>query len=287
MSLTSKLADIRDRLGPWTAHNIEIAPGLFTISPGAPDRAQQRAALYSNLCKTFLRRDLFNRTFIRMRVLDLGCLEGGIGLTFGLKGANVVGVDIRKGHLEKAEFAAKALGITNRCKWILGDVTHGGLWEQLGKFDLVICSGLLYHLDAADLIPLLRRMSRACKSSGFTLIDTNIAPEPKSYYEINDQLRLWGCHWKEHDPQKTYQERLVSGWSSFHNNQAFWLTERSLINAIVASGYEKVFKPLYPYHEWGHQTRDVWIALPGKDNILKLPLRLDPDPRPWAHPALE
>jgi len=165
-------------------------------------------------------------------------------------------------------------------------VTDSSLWHRLGQFDLVICSGLLYHLDAADLLPLLRHLHKSCRRDGMAVIDTNIAPEPRVCIELPDQPALWGCHWHEHDPQADDQERLAAGWSSYQNNQAFWLTERSLTNALVTAGFGTVLKPLYPYHEWGHQTRDVWLALPGPANPAGLPLRPDPDPRPWAHPGL-
>ena len=181
----------------------------------------------------------------------------------------------------------RVLRLNHRCRWIQGDVTDSGLWDRLGYFDLVICSGLLYHLDAGDLIPLLQHINTSCKKRGMSLIDTNIAPAPLTSVELPGQPRLWGCHWEEHQPGTNEEERLAAGWSSYLNNQAFWLTERSLTNAIVSAGFGTVLKPLYPYHEWGHQTRDVWIALPGQTNPAGLALREDPDPRPWKHPGLK
>ena len=38
--------------------------------------------------------------------------------------------------------------------------------------------------------------------------------------------------------------------------------------------------------EWGHQCRDEWVAYPCNPDPCNIPLRPDPDPRPWAHPAL-
>jgi SAM-dependent methyltransferase len=281
MLLTEQLAAIRDQHGPWTAHNLELGSGVFTIAPGPPDRAQQRAGLYAGLATTLLRRSLRGRL-----ILDLGCLEGGISLAFAQLGANCTGVDIRPSHLAKAAFAAQALGLKRRCRWLEADVTDPSLWQRLGRFDLVICSGLLYHLDAADLLPLLRNLRNACRSRGMAIIDTNIAPRPQTCIELPGQLALWGCHWQEHPPDADQQQRMAAGWSSYRNNQAFWLTERSLTNALVSCGFGNVFKPLYPYHEWGHQTRDVWVALPWQANPAGLPLRTDPDPRPVAHPGL-
>jgi len=281
MALADQLEAIRHEHGPWTAHNIELAPGLFTIAPAPADRAQQRAALYSGLAARLLRRPLRGQ-----RLLDLGCLEGGISLALARQGAHCTGVDVRPSHLAKAKFAAKTLGLQRRCRWIEADVTDEDLWGRLGLFDLVICSGLLYHLDAPNLLPLLRNLRSACRERGMALIDTNIAPSPQTCVELPGQPPLWGCDWQEHEAETDHRQRMAAGWSSYRNDQAFWLTERSLTNALVCAGFGTVLKPLYPYHEWGHQTRDVWIALPGDGHLNSLPLRREPDPRPWAHPGL-
>jgi len=278
---TDEIELIRAEYGQWTAHNIELRDGLFTMAPSPPDRAHQRADLYRGLAKTFLRRGLRG-----LKVLDLGCLEGGISLFLARHGARCTGVDVRSSHLVKASFASKMMGLSRRCQWIEADVTDSSLWGKIGRFDLVICSGLLYHLDAVDLVPLLRHMQKACRSNGLAVVDTNIAPAPLVCARLPDQPPLWGCQWKEHDPKSDLKERLAANWSSYQNNQAFWLTERSLTNALVSAGFGTVFKALYPYHEWGHQTRDIWLAFPGKSDPAGLPLRDDPDPRPWAHPGI-
>jgi 2-polyprenyl-3-methyl-5-hydroxy-6-metoxy-1,4-benzoquinol methylase len=279
--LNQKMEAIRAEYGPWTAHNLELAPDVFTIAPGPPDRAQQRASLYLKLANIFLRRHIRG-----MRILDLGCLEGGISLYLAQAGARCTGVDIRAGHLVKAKFAASAMGLGRRCHWIEADVTDVNFWKKIGQFDLVICSGLLYHLDAPDIVPTLIQLRKACRTQGIALIDSNIAPAPITRVELAGQPALWGCYWQEHNSNASPRERMAAGWSSYHNNRAFWLTERSLVNAVVSAGFCSVFKPLYPYHEWGHQTRDVWVALPGRANEGSLPMRTDPDPRPWAHPGM-
>lgn len=280
--MRNEFAAIEKKYGKWTAHNIEIVPGLFTIGEGIQDRAEQRALLFAQLAKTLLRRPIKS-----MSVLDLGCLEGGISLALAKKGARCTGVDVRPNHLTKARFAAKALEIDHQCRWIEGDVTMDSLWQKLSSFDLVICSGLLYHLDVHDLIPFMQNLHSSCRKTGMVIIDSNIAPAAISSVQVTEHNTLCGCYWHEHDSQETYESRLGSPWSSLHNDRAFWLTERSLGNALVIAGFSAVFRPLFPYHEWGHQTRDIWIALPDRGDRMNLPLRVDPDPRPWAHPGLK
>ena len=208
--------------GPWSAHNIEISPGLFTIEPAAQDQANKRAQLYSVLIKTFLRREIDG-----LRILDLGCLEGGISIELAKNGANCVGVDVRAYHLAKADFAARAIGVHERCKWVEGDLTLNCAWGSLGKFDVIICSGLLYHIDGPDLLPLLCNMVKFSNNSGLTIIDTNITTKTDQTFKVTDQLTIHGTHWKEHNSSDNDRIRLNAGWSSYKNNRAFWLTERS------------------------------------------------------------
>ena len=282
MSIINELEKVRQEHGPWTAHNIEIAPGLFTIKSGPKDRAYQRASLYAGLSRTLLRVKKLNG----LRVLDLGCLEGGISIALAQQGAKCTGIDVRPQHIIKASFAAKKMGLERKCKWIEADVTDQSTWEKLGKFDIVICSGLLYHLESKEILPLLHNLNLFCKASGITLIDTNISPKPKECIKTSEGEFLWGCTWHEHPPERSIKERLAKDWSSFNNNEAFWLTERSLTNALILSGFGSVIKPLYPYHEWGHKARDIWAALPGNSDPKGLPIRKEPDERPEAHPAL-
>lgn len=282
VSLISRLEAIRSEHGLWSAHNLMLANGVFTISSQASDRVQRRSELYVGFSKTLLRRRIRG-----MRVLDLGCLEGGVSLTLASKGATCVGVDVRKQHLAKADFAARELGLSRRCRWVLGDVTSDQIWRELGKYDIIICSGLLYHLDAKSILPLLVNIREACKSwESIVFVDTNIATEARDDFAVRKGLVLRGQNYKEFDPEATEDQRLSSGWSSYRNDVSFWLTERSLVNAMVAAGFGNVFKPMYPYHEWRHQARDIWIGLPNPSDPSGLPLRDDPDPRPLSHPGL-
>ena len=54
---------------------------------------------------------------------------------------------------------------------------------------------------------------------------------------------------------------------------------------IIILGFSYVYKSLYPYHEWGHKNRDIWLATPGEDNKRDIAFRTDPDDRPIEHPG--
>ena len=158
-AVARQLRNIKSQHGDWTAHNLRLLDDIFTISPDVSCRATNRAGLYFDVISSIRSRGLF-----RPRVLDLGCLEGAISIFFAQNGFSTVGVDARSSHISKAEFASNVLGLSNRCSWICSDVTDQDFWQSIGKFDIIICSGLLYHIDACDIHPLLVNIFEHCKS---------------------------------------------------------------------------------------------------------------------------
>ncbi|MEO8673984.1 MAG: class I SAM-dependent methyltransferase [Casimicrobiaceae bacterium] len=82
-----------------------------------------------------------------LRVLDLGCNAGFWSLAALRRGADfVLGVDARKMHLEQAAlvFEVEAIG-ADRHRFIEADLMNAD-WAAWGRFDVVLCLGLLYHV---------------------------------------------------------------------------------------------------------------------------------------------
>src|SRR5207237_6924907 len=92
--------------------------------------------------------DVLGGRFEGARILDLACLEGMYALELASRGAEVVAIEGREANLEKARFAARALGLD--VDFRLGDVRDLGRDEH-GEFDVVLCLGILYHLDTPDI----------------------------------------------------------------------------------------------------------------------------------------
>jgi 2-polyprenyl-3-methyl-5-hydroxy-6-metoxy-1,4-benzoquinol methylase len=105
--------------------------------------------------------DLLGYPFDGRRVLDLACLEGQLAIEFALQGANVVAIEGGAVNLEKAKFAADALGLKN-VELLLGDVRDLSV-KRHGKFDLILCLGILYHLDAPDVMEFVQRIADSCQ----------------------------------------------------------------------------------------------------------------------------
>ena len=133
--------------GPWTAMAIDLGHGRSTRPPARDWRLRRIVQVAS---------DLLGKPLSEATVLDLACLEGHYGIEFALHGANVVGIEIREANIVKARYAQQELGLKN-ITFIQDDVRNLSR-AKLGGFDIVICSGILYHLDVPDVFEFVRRI---------------------------------------------------------------------------------------------------------------------------------
>jgi len=103
--------------------------------------------------------------------LDLACHEGYFAFKLALQGCrNVVGVDVRRKHLDSAALIQQVHKLEN-LKFVQGDIEKRD--ASLGVFEIVLVFGILYHVH--DLIGTLRNARDMTR--GVCLIETQIAPE--------------------------------------------------------------------------------------------------------------
>jgi SAM-dependent methyltransferase len=94
-------------------------------------------------------------------ILELGSLEGGHSFALAAQPhvQRVVAVEGRSANLRRARFVQSLLGQT-KVEFILANLEKVDL-ARLGAFDVVFCSGLLYHLpEPWKLLAQLQPMSR-------------------------------------------------------------------------------------------------------------------------------
>src|ERR1700712_3665370 len=135
----SELQSVIDEHGPWTAMAIRLKDGSYTRAPAIDYRL--RRLLQVSV-------DLVGKPLSDCRVLDLACLEGHYAIEFALHGAEVVGIEGRAISIEKSNFGKDDLKL-HLLSFHQEDVRHLSE-DKYGRFDIVICAGILYHLKADD-----------------------------------------------------------------------------------------------------------------------------------------
>jgi tRNA (mo5U34)-methyltransferase len=179
---------------------------------------QRKAHIFSQLV------DLCSGSLAGKRVLDLGCNAGYWSLCAIEAGCDyVLGIEGRQMHVDQAHFVFKANGIERkRYDFQCANVLEA-LSPELGPFDIILCFGLLYHVNRH--IDLIDRM--AAINDDLLIIDTSLSTRRGSILEIR--------HEPLDNPTHAVDYELV-----------MWPTRTALIDMMRQFGYQTaVLKPQF------------------------------------------
>lgn len=267
--------------GDWTAHNIALGEGVFTRGEGhSGEELKLRRAVG-------LIADLTGKPWSELRILDLGCLEGLYAVEFARRGAEVVGIEVRRPNLEKARLARDVLGL-ERLELLEEDVRELSR-ERHGEFDVVLCWGILYHLAVPGVFEFAERMAEVCR--GFAIVDTHVALDDADMADVTpdsfwiDPAKLGpieehahrgqvyrGRTFHEHPPETSSDEIRDSLWASLEHD-SFWLTTPSLLNLLRRSGFGSVLRADVPVLPGSPRDRPTLVAFrsAGRQPLLSVP----------------
>lgn len=252
--------------GEWTAHNLRLRDQVYTFRADHPrfERQLQRHALHLRRILQIVA-DGAKKPLAELRVLDLACLEGLYGIELGLHGAEVVGIEGRRASVEKARFAAGALGL-DRVRIEEDDVRNFSVAKH-GEFDVILCLGILYHLDTASVLRLVEQMAAACR--GLTIIDTHVGLR-SDHVTWHQGRRYEGWIYREHAPGSSPADRLKRVWASLDNETSFWISKASLYNLLSDVGFTSVGTVAMPMIAPGsHSDRETFVAYRGQRVSLR------------------
>ncbi len=114
---------------------------------------------------------LFAGRWESVRAVDLACHEGYFATQLAAKGADVLGLEARKDHVDDANLIARGLQLQERFKARQVDV-HDVMPEKYGRFEIVLMLGLIYHLE--NPVGAIRTAHSLTKE--VCLIETQVAP---------------------------------------------------------------------------------------------------------------
>ncbi len=258
--------EIVEKFGAWTAMAIRMPDGTHTKMPPQPDYRLRRIVQTAA--------DLVGKPISEMRVLDLACLEAHYAIEFAMHGAQAVGIEIRDQNLAKANYAKEQLKLDNLT--LLKDDVRNLSVEKHGLFDLVICSGILYHLTTPDVFEFVKRISDVC--TGVAVFDTYIAMEPRQSVNFEGH-EYWGFEYREHDEATSSEGKISDLWASIDNTSSFWLTLPSLCNLVSRVGFTSLCQGLVPgWNMEGMIDRQTFFAIKGSpvDILSSEPTALAP-----------
>ena len=213
--------------------------------------------------------DLSKKPLNKIRVLDLGSLDGQFSLEFAYHESDVVGVEVRHANIMKSEFCKRTLELQN-VTFLEGDARNISL-EEHGRFDVIICSGLLYHLTATDAIELVKKMYQMTEN--LLVLDTHISLRPEFEFPYEGSSYFGHLH-REHgddESQEVKETRILASWD---NPNSFWFTRPSLVNILNKTGFTSIYEAFTPAHKnygndgFEHEDRCTFVAVKGNQEYL-------------------
>lgn len=257
-----RMAEIIERHGKWTAHRVRLHEGVYTTG------LEEHHDVHSLRRVAQIVSDNAPVPMENLRVLDLGCLEGGYAIEMALNGARVVGIEGRAINIEKARFAQDILGLKN-IEFIQDDVRNLSR-ARYGQFDVVLCLGILYHLDFPDVPDFVGRVSEVC--GHFSVIDTTVSLFGGVSADWNGHTYR-GHRWHEFSPETTEEEKARNAWGPIGNITSFALTRPSLFNLLKHVGFTSVYECHVPSDVGNYRDRLTLLARKGS----LVTLRTQPD----------
>jgi 2-polyprenyl-3-methyl-5-hydroxy-6-metoxy-1,4-benzoquinol methylase len=220
----------------FVAHNIPLTETLCT-RPGEPliSESPRTVAIHESL-ERFVQGGLRGKTAV-----DLGCLEGGLSFELWRTGLAVLGVEGRRDNWQRCLLIRDHFRAAGEMEFVHADVRG---FRPGKSFDVVVCSGLLYHLDdPAAYIAVLGELTAA---GGMLYLDTHVAPEDADLpeCEYRDFLSPWR-HKAAGDMEIRYREyaedvRLPE--SSVGNRISLWMNGASHLELLCRAGFGRVFE---------------------------------------------
>ncbi|WP_417620878.1 class I SAM-dependent methyltransferase [Parasphingorhabdus sp.] len=165
--------------------------------------------------------------------LDLGCGLGEQSLTAAKAGLKVHSIDISPESVEETRDLLTRNGFTDFEAQVM-DAEH--LTFEDNKFDLIVCSGVLHHMDVVSVFP---ELARVLKPSGKIIALEALGYNPfiQAYRRLTPKLRTaW-----EADHIITFKELRIAK-ESFEKIQ----TKNYFLLSILAAWFHKrsFFKPM-------------------------------------------
>jgi 2-polyprenyl-3-methyl-5-hydroxy-6-metoxy-1,4-benzoquinol methylase len=135
-------------------------------------------------------------------VLDIGASVGHNSVYLASRGFNVFATDISTVAIERLRARAQATDVSIRTR--IHDI---GDEELENDFDVIICAGVLHHLQTDDALSALKKIQEHTKPNGFNIITSftkkgsfySKNPETKNFFlDSNEELNRLYSNWTIH-----------------------------------------------------------------------------------------
>lgn len=247
--IIQRRAELIQRYGEWW-DNFALAEGIWTRAPShAPNPRVIKILQIAS--------DLAQKPLSHCRVLDLACANGHFALEFALRGADVLGIEGRESNIQKALFAKDVYGLDHLA--FMQEDVRAISKERFGAFDIIVCSGILYHLPGDSQGEFVQQLYDM--TTHMVIVDTHVALSSDASIRYQD-TKYYGTYYREHSRHDGDATKDHCVRSSLDNNTSFWLTRPSLLNMLTHAGFSSIHECFNPPF-LGTKDRCTFIAIKG------------------------
>lgn len=219
--------------------NFKLNDGTYTISEDLPE-FDEKDPVYLGIEKII---NTFFNNIEMLSFVDYGCYEGAYSIALALRGLKGTGIDAREENINKCKYLKQKLE-RDKLSFIKTDLNN---FDPIGKVNITLCLGLLYHLENPH--KFIQMMANSTNQILFlhTHYATHLKPyQPARLSDICEHEGLKGRWYTEHAENATKEQIETSCKSSYSNKKSFWIEKSHLIWALKNAG----FRIILEQHDW-------------------------------------
>lgn len=190
----------------------------------------------------------------RVRLIDIGCQHGTYSFDFARMGFNVTGLEVRDCNYNVCiKNMSKHAG--NNISFIKDDCWN---IQKYGTFDIIFCSGLLYHLDRP--IEYLKILSDVCDK--LLILNTHFVLKDKVGKHYTGDIVI-----NEGVYGRWFEEVTSNSQAAWSNDKSFWVVKEDLIGSLRKVGFDTVLEQFdgydkqYLHEEYTKEQRSTFIGI--------------------------
>jgi SAM-dependent methyltransferase len=151
-------------------------------------------------------------------------------------GFRVLGLDVRENNFAACQHVKAHTNLPNL------EFVQDDAWNlaRYGRFDAIVCCGLLYHLDRPK--QFLELLSSA--TIRLLILQTHFATDqPNATFALSDLTEnesVKGRWYTEFPDDQSFSGRENAKWASWSNKRSFWLRRDHLLQSIRDVGFDFV-----------------------------------------------
>ncbi|ACI93036.1 methyltransferase [Afipia carboxidovorans OM5] len=156
------------------------------------------------------------------------------------------GLEVRTSNVKKCFYLKSKLGLPN-LNFVQDDCWN---FKQYGNsFDVIFCSGLLYHLSEPR-----KFIGMLADSCNHLILDTHYATvendhETLKLDEVATHEGLSGRWYREYEDGKDNRNDNAH-WNSWGNTRSFWPYKDEVLRALESAGFKGINDSYFPRHDF-------------------------------------